>query len=503
VKSLKDDTRGAVMFIGVFFACFLIGILWFMIGIGDAIVFRERAQEAADASTFASAVIHAKGMNMIAFINVVLLALVGVYLIMCIVVDALLALATALAGTWFFSWAAIPLFKSAKVVDTYASVYKAGMKPLVFGVTTVQTGTAYLAPWVGAAAGLKAGQEYGMTSIVLSPSMIPGAGAGKVLDTVSSYLKKEGSAPPKPPSDPTLSSAATAKIGLPVKQQKLQETCRVVIGFIGDQIRNVIRDKVGGIIAEFVGSAIGSVSKYLGNTAVSLHCAVGGSPQPPDIRVSDGTVKSWFYSILSSYFTVYEASDLWGDKYGGPKEMYKPAKNGSDWMQVYSLTIATATDSSMRNVERASYVFGGKDSAENHMYTAQAEFYYNCKGKWSDYDCNFKGSYDHAIYDMRWRARLVRHRGFSATTLGIDFVGTLLASDATAKFIREKAGPKLDAALAKAGLPADKWLGKVMRDVLVGGGAEGKKDAINGVLKKGADKLGGALAPTPMPKGYH
>jgi hypothetical protein len=88
------------------------------------------------------------------------------------------------------------------------------------------------------------------------------------------------------------------------------------------------------------------------------------------------------------------------------------------------------------------------------------------------------------------------------TTLGIDFVGTLLASDATAKFIREKAGPKLDAALTRAGLPADKWLGKV-RDALVGGGTDGKKDGINEVLKGGVDILGGALAPTPMPKGYH
>jgi hypothetical protein len=353
MKSLKDDTRGAVMFIGVFFACFLIGILWFMIGIGDAIVFRERAQEAADASTFASAVIHAKGMNMIAFINVVLLAVVGVYLIMCIVVDALLALATALAGTWFFSWAAIPLYNSAKAVDSLAAVYKAGMKPLVLGVTTVQTGTAYLAPWMGAAVGLKAGQEYGMTSIVLSPSMIPGAGAGKTLDAVSSYLSKEGTAPPKPPTDPSLASAATARIGLPVKQQKLQETCRVVVGYIGDKIRSVVRDKVGGIIGEFVGFAIGAVSKFLGDTAVSLHCAIKGSPQPPDIRVSDGTSR-WWETTLSHVFTVYEAEGLWGDKYGGPKEMYKPAKNGNDWMQVYSLTIATATDSSLRNVERAS-----------------------------------------------------------------------------------------------------------------------------------------------------
>ena len=48
LAALRDDTRGAVMMTGVFLAAVLIGALWFVIGIGDAIIFRDRMQEAAD-----------------------------------------------------------------------------------------------------------------------------------------------------------------------------------------------------------------------------------------------------------------------------------------------------------------------------------------------------------------------------------------------------------------------------------------------------------------------
>ena len=63
--SLLEDQRGAVMLTGLFMACFLIGALWFVIGIGDAIVFRDKMQEAADSGAFSSAALHAKGMNFI------------------------------------------------------------------------------------------------------------------------------------------------------------------------------------------------------------------------------------------------------------------------------------------------------------------------------------------------------------------------------------------------------------------------------------------------------
>src|SRR5688572_27075899 len=81
-KELMNDRRGGVMIIGLFMALSLIGALWFIIGMGDAIIFRDRMQEAADAVAFSSAAVHARGMNMIAAMNLVIFALVALYLAM-------------------------------------------------------------------------------------------------------------------------------------------------------------------------------------------------------------------------------------------------------------------------------------------------------------------------------------------------------------------------------------------------------------------------------------
>ena len=37
LRELHQDKRGAIMLIGLCMSCFLIGSLWFLIGIGDAI----------------------------------------------------------------------------------------------------------------------------------------------------------------------------------------------------------------------------------------------------------------------------------------------------------------------------------------------------------------------------------------------------------------------------------------------------------------------------------
>ena len=72
------DQRGAVLVMAAFMACFLAGCIWFLIGIADAIAFREKTQATADAVAFSSAAIHARGMNLICALNLVLVAIVGV-----------------------------------------------------------------------------------------------------------------------------------------------------------------------------------------------------------------------------------------------------------------------------------------------------------------------------------------------------------------------------------------------------------------------------------------
>ena len=95
LKEAHRDQSGAVMMTGLGMACFLIGALWFIIGVGDAIVFRDTMQETADHAAFTSAVLHAKGMNFISACNLIMLALFAIHIIMGIIHDILLAICIA------------------------------------------------------------------------------------------------------------------------------------------------------------------------------------------------------------------------------------------------------------------------------------------------------------------------------------------------------------------------------------------------------------------------
>ena len=66
------------MVVAVFMAAALVGALWYVVGVGDAILYRQRTQDAADVVAFTGAVVHARGMNLIALVNVVMAAVVAV-----------------------------------------------------------------------------------------------------------------------------------------------------------------------------------------------------------------------------------------------------------------------------------------------------------------------------------------------------------------------------------------------------------------------------------------
>jgi hypothetical protein len=92
MKRLARDDSGAIVVFGVFFAVLVLGMLYYFIGIGSTLYYRERLQDAADASAFASAVVHARGMNTIALINMIMAAILSV-LVTLRLIEALIIIA--------------------------------------------------------------------------------------------------------------------------------------------------------------------------------------------------------------------------------------------------------------------------------------------------------------------------------------------------------------------------------------------------------------------------
>jgi hypothetical protein len=76
--SLLRAERGAAMVAGLLFAVFLLAMVFYVLGIAEVVLFRERMQDAADTAAFAAAVVHARGMNLIALINLTMAALLAI-----------------------------------------------------------------------------------------------------------------------------------------------------------------------------------------------------------------------------------------------------------------------------------------------------------------------------------------------------------------------------------------------------------------------------------------
>lgn len=87
--SLAGDQRGAIMVMGIFMAMLMVGFIYYVAGLGETILFRERVQDASDAAAWSSAVLHARGMNIVALINMIMSSIAAVLLALNMLIAAL------------------------------------------------------------------------------------------------------------------------------------------------------------------------------------------------------------------------------------------------------------------------------------------------------------------------------------------------------------------------------------------------------------------------------
>lgn len=88
----RKDEDGAISVMGIFMAVLLVGFLYFMWGIGDTVVYREHMQDAVDATGWGAAVVHARGMNILVLINMIMAAIAAVLIALKIILFILMIL---------------------------------------------------------------------------------------------------------------------------------------------------------------------------------------------------------------------------------------------------------------------------------------------------------------------------------------------------------------------------------------------------------------------------
>jgi hypothetical protein len=401
-SGLASDQRGAVMLIGLLLALAVVGTLWCLIGIGDAILAREVSQEAVDSAAFTNAVIHARGMNFIAFINIIVMALTMAYLLLTWF-DVILSSIMILTGTWEFgpNWCVWhyatwlidinlnycqyarnvskierPVFNLDKKI--FERLKKVG--PPLF---EIQVWAAQAVPYLGTEGALLTAIDYQRpVTLSFSLSNIPGGGAIRPLNNVSvlnsiPYFKTKSG----------ISAVQDKRIGLPVEAEPAFQLCvrgaRFPLEWLkttaGGNVNLAGRSFADWTNTEPLGTLMNAGLQAIGETNHLLFCNEKSTPPPSDPNqcalgsedASDSIeqlVRDWRTSLgvanealrLIFYFGLMGASGGVNDKFylkrdefwnmpwpnrtdkdrlsAGPKTMTQYAYNGNDWMQIWAVS---------------------------------------------------------------------------------------------------------------------------------------------------------------------
>jgi hypothetical protein len=408
---LAKDQRGAVMLIGLFLALAVIGTLWCLIGIGDAILAREVSQEAADSAAFTNAAIHARGMNFIAFINIIVMALTMAYLLLTWF-DVILSSIMILTGTWEFgpNWCVWhyatwlididlnycqyarnvskierPVFKLDKQV--FERLKKVG--PPLF---EVQVWAAQAVPYLGTEGALLTATDYQRPlTLSFSLSSFPGGGAIRPLNKASvlnsvPYLKTKSG----------ISAVQDKRIGLPVEAEPAYQLCvrgaRFPLEWLkttaGGNVNLAGRSFADWTSTEPLGTLMNAGLQGIGETNRLLFCNEKTTPPPTSpnqcaLSSEDSSdnieqlVRDWRTSFgvandalrIIFYFGLMGAAGGVNDKFylkrdefwnmpwpnptdpdklsAGPKAMTQYAYNGNDWMQIWAVSAVPVESSTL------------------------------------------------------------------------------------------------------------------------------------------------------------
>jgi len=234
-RSLLAHEHGSMLLMSLFMSLFMVGTLYYILGIGDAVLYRRVMQDGADSGAFAASVVAAKGMNLHVLLNVVMAITAGVLLVIRsveVLLEIILAVLQMLAASVVLAPKAVPLIgvltpaESAveKIGDAVEEFVRVAHDALDAAHHAVQHGYPLLA------------EARAVDSMVFEPVYDPPVAAGFVLPVLGPRLADGGR-------------------GLPVEENGLGVTCDRVADALGRRLSNV-RSKVPRWLLKFLGGVV-------------------------------------------------------------------------------------------------------------------------------------------------------------------------------------------------------------------------------------------------------
>jgi len=417
------DQRGAVMVVGVFMAAFLVGSLWYIIGIGDAILYRERMQDGADAVAFAAAVYHARGMNIIAMINIIMAAILAVLVAFKLVqLMNTIAMAISCALSWTGIGAAICSFTSglAPLINNAVQIAEKLVNTTLPILSKTQVGIAVAMPWVA---------QGKAVHVATTQYSEPVKGGGFVSVSLVPFVPKE-------------------RLGLPVEEDEFSFLCKKAGTYVGELVFSPF-GKFGGWVAGVIGSIVETCPGYFcGDSGGGGGWSGGSGGMPQGLSQSaidkfakeacedkakgkknfdmDACIEDAKKDIEDELKQQNTSQSAMNGNGKTSKKVFWGAKNGNGYFQIWSVLVGN--DQWPKKAETGVKIAAWNRSMKmpdipwGKVAFAQAEYYYDEKGAWDDYK-------EDAMWNMFWRARLRRVHTptstFSSMIVDVVFDGIL------------------------------------------------------------------------------
>ena len=457
VTNIGADDRGMIMVMAIPMCLFLTGALWYIAGIGDAVLFRERMQEAADAVSFSTAVLEARGMNILVLLNLIMAAVEAILVALNLIMFATLAVAAILAvigaALDVFGGAGTPLIAAAEELGMFYKnvekplhddVVKPGVMDALSAIHDVESEIPQAVPPVAQAASLEIASFYKPTinpllaaagvfatggpvattklpvkwgtthklcnkafdAITSVMDQLVG-GAGTLLTPVTALAKTVGASDyfceldggPAPDISGKLNSIGQSKCD---SDQKLQNECKKASDEQASV--NALQTKCGSWSADDPNAGpppdpqCPNLSQ-LQTQASTDQTTCDNDKQTCQNGVKDGTNKA--------------QNQINQQSSGGNSQGREPSAvdhanwwNGCDKAQIMAIEYGDGNSTNyspkfVKIASRGKITMAGPDSTKGQTFSAsQAEFFYDCSGSWDSCDND-----QEAMWNFHWRAR--------------------------------------------------------------------------------------------------
>ncbi|MEM8606783.1 MAG: hypothetical protein AAGF92_06740 [Myxococcota bacterium] len=341
-----------MLVVSLFMCLFLAGLMYCVLGVGDAILYRQMMQDAADSGAQAAAVMAAKGMNVHALLNVVMAITAGVLLVLRsveVLLEIVLGILYGLATTVVFSVKAGALIATLSPVEQSVERVADGVEQL----TKVSHDT------------LDAAHDVVQHAFPVAAQL---SAVGSIRNETFGAAVRGGMVLPL--AGPRLPGG---KVGLPVEEGSLGVTCDRVADGLGRRL-STISSRVPNWVRRFLGGVV-SRTLSLGKRRTCAEDIV----EPPRVSLERGVDDAEVWLGHEEY--QYRAYGLGRDPH---RARWSKGERG--------VRVAQGGRAEGRNASWRGHLFG-------RVNVAQAEYYFDGsepKAEW--------------MWSQRWRARLRRFR---------------------------------------------------------------------------------------------